>query len=163
MDKLYTIGVYGTTEDSFFSALQEHNIDLFCDIRLRRGVRGSKYLYANSTRLQVLLTEYSIDYLHYKSLAPTKAILDSETVSDKQKKVARRKRTILSDSFTAAYQKVILSSFDLEDFLEKVGNYKRVCLFCVECLPDACHRSLVANYLQEKLDIPLEHLTPCQI
>ena len=39
--KIFTIGVYGKTADQFFSALTEHQIDVFCDIRQRRGLRGS--------------------------------------------------------------------------------------------------------------------------
>ena len=42
MIKIYTIGVYNSTESSYFRKLQENNIDLFCDIRQRRGVRGSQ-------------------------------------------------------------------------------------------------------------------------
>ena len=45
---LYTMGVYGSTEASFFKKLEQNNIDTFCDIRQRRGVRGSKYRYVNS-------------------------------------------------------------------------------------------------------------------
>ena len=37
---LYTIGVYGSTEASFFKKLEQNNIDTFCDIRQRRGVGG---------------------------------------------------------------------------------------------------------------------------
>ena len=37
--KIYTIGVYGWTEEDFFNKLQEKNIDLFVDIRFRRGMR----------------------------------------------------------------------------------------------------------------------------
>ena len=40
---LYTMGVYGSTEASFFKKLEQNNIDTLCDIRQRRGVRGSKY------------------------------------------------------------------------------------------------------------------------
>lgn len=38
MIKIYTIGVYNSTEESFFKKLQDNNIELFCDIRQRRGV-----------------------------------------------------------------------------------------------------------------------------
>lgn len=38
---IVTIGVYGFDEQSFFQALQDAQIDTLCDIRARRGVRGS--------------------------------------------------------------------------------------------------------------------------
>ena len=51
MIKIYTIGVYNSTESSYFRKLQENNIDLFCDIRQRRGIRGSQYKYVSSQQL----------------------------------------------------------------------------------------------------------------
>ncbi len=45
--KFYTIGVYGSTGNEFFQKLIDNNIDTFCDIRQRRGVRGAKYAFVN--------------------------------------------------------------------------------------------------------------------
>ena len=55
--KFVTIGVYGSDEATFFEALQRAGVDTFCDIRWRRGVRGAKYAFANSARLQKRLAE----------------------------------------------------------------------------------------------------------
>ena len=55
--KIYTIGVYGKTEDEFFRALEDNGIELFIDIRARRGMRGSKYSFVNSSYLQAELNE----------------------------------------------------------------------------------------------------------
>ena len=74
--KIYTIGVYNSTEDSFFDKLKSNDIELFCDIRLRRGVRGAQYKYVNKTYLESKLTSLGIQYLHIKELAPTKEIRD---------------------------------------------------------------------------------------
>lgn len=57
---IMTIGVYGFDEQSFFQALQNARVDTLCDIRARRGVRGSDYAFANSERLQKRLTELNI-------------------------------------------------------------------------------------------------------
>ena len=35
-----------------------------------------------------------------------------------------------------------------------------VCLFCVEGIPEACHRSLVAEKLSRDLGLPVEHIRP---
>ena len=48
--KIYTIGVYGSSEEEFFGKLTESKIDLFCDIRQRRGVRGRQYAFVNSNQ-----------------------------------------------------------------------------------------------------------------
>lgn len=43
--KIFTIGVYNSTELQFFKKLSENNIDTFCDIRQRRGGRGREYAF----------------------------------------------------------------------------------------------------------------------
>lgn len=42
--KIATIGVYGFNETEFFETLQKAKIDVFCDIRLHRGMRGRSIL-----------------------------------------------------------------------------------------------------------------------
>ena len=84
--KIVTIGVYGFDEDSFFDALHKARVDTFCDIRSRRGVRGSIYAFANSLRLQARLADLGIRYLHRKDLAPTQAVRDRQAAADKATK-----------------------------------------------------------------------------
>lgn len=162
IETIYTIGVYGTSESSFFGALQDADIDLFCDIRQRRGVRGKFYTYANSNALQDKLKALNIDYLHFKDLAPSKEIREGLAVRDKARKIAKRQRIALDDAFIQDFQQQILDGFDIDAFVEIVGTHKKICFFCVECSPDACHRSLVAIKLSQVLNIVVEHLTPCQ-
>ena len=69
--KIFTIGVYASTELLFFKKLAENKIDTFCDIRQRRGVRGREYAFVNSTYLQQKLKVTGIQYTHILSLAPT--------------------------------------------------------------------------------------------
>ena len=40
--ELLTIGVYGFDPGGFFGALSAAGVDTFCDVRSRRGVRGSE-------------------------------------------------------------------------------------------------------------------------
>ena len=74
MINFFTIGVYNSTENSFFEKLTKNHIDMFCDIRQRRGVRGSQYRYVNSNYLQAKLRELGINYMYIKELAPTSEI-----------------------------------------------------------------------------------------
>ena len=74
--EFFTIGVYNSTEQEYFTKLTENNIDTFCDIRQRRGVRGAKYAFVNSNRLQEKLNELDIKYGHVIDLAPTTDIRD---------------------------------------------------------------------------------------
>ena len=68
--RIYTIGVYGSTEEDFFGKLTRSKIDLFCDIRQRRGVRGRQYAFVNSSYLQKKLSGLGIGYLYEKRFAP---------------------------------------------------------------------------------------------
>ena len=93
--RLVTIGVYGFEEEEFFQALRSAGVELFCDIRQRRGVRGSRYAFANSQRLQSRLAEIGIRYLHVKELAPAKDLRQTQYAADKSQKTAKRQRTQL--------------------------------------------------------------------
>jgi len=148
---IYTIGVYGSSDEEFFQKLTAHDIDTLCDIRLRRAVRGSQYAFANSQRLQNKLAELSIKYLHETGLAPTTEIIKLQDKFDHAHKIQRRKREELTDLFKKAYKNKILSKFNIQQFikdLEKSGT-KRMALFCVEKLPNACHRSLVTDKIKD--------------
>jgi len=148
---VYTIGVYGSSEKEFFQKLTDHDIDSFCDIRLRRAVRGSQYAFANSQRLQGKLADLSIKYFHETGLAPTTEIIKLQDKFDKEHKIQRRKREELTDIFKTAYKNKILSKFDIRQFIANLekSSAKKLVLFCVERSPQACHRSLVTNKLKE--------------
>jgi hypothetical protein len=73
--QIVTIGVYGFDKNSFFQALLDAKIDTFCDIRLRRGMRGSTYAFVNSASPQRRLSELGLRYLHIKDLAPNQTML----------------------------------------------------------------------------------------
>lgn len=157
--EFFTIGVYNSTEQEYFEKLTENNIDTFCDIRQRRGVRGSQYSFVNSNRLQQKLTELDIKYGHVIDLAPTSEIRELQKEADFQLGEVKRDRNKLGKIFTIAYKDKILSKFDFDSFIEKLDEVgaNRVVLFCVEEKPEACHRSIVANNL-EKLGFKITHL-----
>jgi uncharacterized protein (DUF488 family) len=156
MQKLITIGVYGFQEAAFFDALQSAGVDTFCDIRWRRGVRGSEYAFANSARLQRRLGELGIRYLHFRDLAPPPALRDKQAEADRLARIPRRKRSSLTDAFIASYRAQRLAGLDSKKFLADLGPHARiVALFCVEREPAACHRSLLAEKLHHDLGVPV--------
>lgn len=161
MRKLVTIGGYGFTEASFLSALKAAHVDAFVDIRQRRGMRGSKYAFLNSGRLQTTMREAGIRYIHCKELAPTSAVRGVQKDADREAKTIKAARTKLSDDFVRAYQHDILATFDSAAFDALVGSETEVvALFCVEGRPEACHRSLAAQKLADDRGLLLEHLVP---
>ena len=159
--KIVTIGVYGFDESSFFESLREANVDIFCDIRSRRGLRGATYAFANSRRLQARLAELGIRYIHRKDLAPTKTVRDRQAEADRATKTDKRKRTELGEEFIEAYHTECLAMFDPASlFADFQADTQVVALFCVEREPEACHRSLVADRLATVLKLELEHIVP---
>lgn len=159
--KFVTIGVYGFTAEAFFAALQRAGVDTFCDIRWRRGVRGREYTFANSGRLQQRLGEMGLRYLHLRELAPAPALRQRQFAADKAEGTTKRKRTALGELFIKGYREEHLAGFDSQRFAEQLGpDARTVALFCVEREPAACHRSLLAERLQQDLGVEVVHLTP---
>ena len=159
--KIVTIGVYGFDEAGFFEALCKAEVDTFCDIRSRRGLRGATYAFANSVRLQTRLSELGIRYIYRKDLGPTKTVRDRQAAADKASKTAKRKRTTLGEAFIEAYQTECLAEFEPQSLLDALeSDAKVVALFCVETAPEACHRSLVADKLAQTFSLEVENILP---
>lgn len=160
-NQLLTIGAYGYTADTFFEALQAANVNVFCDIRWRRGVRGSEYAFANAGRLQTRLEELGIHYLPFRALAPPPEIRQRQLAVDEKEKIAKRKRTTLDPAFISAYYEAILNPFDPQTLLDQLpSDTQTLILFCVERDPAACHRSLVAERLGKVWGVEVKHLMP---
>ncbi len=158
--EFFTIGVYHSTEKEFFDKLTKNNIDTFCDIRQRRGVRGAKYSFVNSNRLQQKLNELEIKYGYVPELAPTSEIRGLQKEIDIEKGKLKRERHELGKVFVIEYKNKILKNFDFETFIEKLEQVgaNRVAFFCVEEFPAACHRSIVTDRLTDKYNYKVTHL-----
>src|SRR5690606_4536162 len=109
---IYTIGAYGHSERSFFQLLLDARIDVLCDIRQRRGMRGGRYAFLNSIRLQRRLQEHGIEYRHLKELAPPSGIRDQQKAADVLAGISKKQRTSLSAEFTSHFRADILERLD---------------------------------------------------
>ncbi len=158
--EFFTIGVYNSTEREFFNKLTENRIDTFCDIRQRRGVRGTQYAFVNSTKLQAKLAERDIKYMYIEGLATPTEIREIQYSADHQNKQLKRERQRLAPEFIAEYKTKVLNAFDFEAFIEnlKQAKAKRIVLFCVEEIAEACHRSIVAQKLFEQFGYRVTNL-----
>ena len=158
--KIYTIGVYGSTEEEFYGKLTKFQIDLFCDIRQRRGVRGRQYAFVNSSYLQKKLSDLGIAYLYEKRFAPTREIREMQWAEDKEEHQTKKSRETLGNAFCCGYEQLILDKENLDELMVSFESMRvqRVVLFCLESRPEACHRSLLANRLSEKYHLEVVHL-----
>jgi uncharacterized protein (DUF488 family) len=160
MDRLFTIGAHGFDAEGFFEALNGAGIDLFLDLRRRRGMRGRLYAFANSLRLQAALEVQGIAYRHVIALAPEPATRELQRRADASEGTATRQRTALGGAFVEDYTLRTLDRFAWESLEFDVQSHHRRALFCVERLPEACHRGLVAARLSQRTGIEVEDLTP---
>lgn len=131
--EFYTIGVYNSMEEEFFNKLLENNIDTFCDIRQRRGVRGAKYAFVNSNRLQQKLNDLEIKYGYVPDLAPTTEIRELQKEVDIKKGEQKRYRQVLGEVFVIEYKNRILKKFNFDAFFERldeIGAKKNSPILC---------------------------------
>lgn len=157
---LHSIGVYNKTEEQFFNELLQNRIELFCDIRQRRGVRGSRYKFVNSNYLQDKLAKIGIKYAYLPQLAPTNEIRDAQRMDDTKQGISKSERQQLGATFIQQYKDIIIDKIDISEIHKFLINQDclNILFFCVEEFPSACHRSLVTDAFKSKFGYPVVHL-----
>jgi uncharacterized protein (DUF488 family) len=160
MARVVTIGVYGWSVGRFIDVIGAASVKQLLDVRQRRGVRGSEYAWANSTRLQAALAEAGIEYRHRPELAPTTELRHLQYAEDARQRVGKRSRTELAPEYVERYTHERLDPVDLTSIVEAMPVDGATALFCVERDPEACHRSLIAGRLAAEFGLPVEHIRP---
>ena len=149
--RVCTIGVYGSDQHAFFAALEDAGVDVFLDIRRRRAVRGPRYAFANARRLMHELGVRGIAYRHILELAPTPDLLDLQHAADAEQRLRYSERTALAPEYVRRYRAEILERFDFGALARELAQFRAPVLFCIERIPQACHRTLVAPELARAL------------
>ena len=129
-------------------------------MRQRRGVRGPRYAWANSRRLQDALADAQIAYRHHRELAPTTELRHLQYAADDRNRVGKRSRTLLDPQYVERYVHEILDHADLGALVGEMPEDAATALLCVEAEPEACHRSLIAARLEQRFGLPAEHVQP---
>ena len=157
---IVTIGVYELDLPSFLDALRAHDVRLLVDVRQRRGVRGARYAWANSRRLQAALADAGIAYGHHRELAPTTELRHVQYAADDRLGVGKRSRAVLDPEYRDRYIREILDRADLDALVAELPAGAASALFCVEADPEACHRALIAERLAARYGLPVTHVRP---
>ncbi|MGD9752146.1 MAG: DUF488 family protein [Acidimicrobiia bacterium] len=160
LQRLYTIGVYGFTADSFVSALRSARVDVLVDVRQRRGVRGSRHSFANAAKLDAMLGDVGIASLQWKDLAPSTELRQLQKSADSAVGTTKSVRAELASEFVDGYRQEVLSSVDPDELLERLDGYERPAFLCVERAAMACHRGLLARFLAEASGLEVVDLEP---
>jgi uncharacterized protein (DUF488 family) len=155
-----TIGVYGFDQTAFLAALTRARVSVLLDVRQRRSVRGSEYVWANSARLEAALADAGIEYRHLKELAPTTELRQLQYAEDERRGVGKRSRMELAPEYRERYTHEILDRVDLEPIVASLPGDTTTALLCVERDPEACHRSLIAERMATEHGVRVRHLKP---
>lgn len=159
--QVFTIGAYGWDEADFVQVIRDVSPDVFVDVRRRRGLRGREYAWANSTRLQATLADAGVPYVHRLDVAPSDATRHIVARDADAAGIGYRNRTSLSQDYLDAYGHEVLEGFDASEFVASLGDgIETVVLFCVERVPAACHRSLLAERMAGDLGAEVMHIVP---
>lgn len=160
MPAIVTIGVYEFDASTFLAALRAADVALVVDVRQRRGVRGPRYTWANSRRLQSLLADAGIAYVHHSELAPTTELRHLQYREDHLQGVGKRSRRRLAPEYIERYIAEILDPAPLEKLVAELPADRPAALMCVEATAVACHRWLIARRLADRFGFTVTHLEP---
>jgi uncharacterized protein (DUF488 family) len=158
--RVITIGVYDFDLPSWLAALRAAGVGLVVDVRQRRGVRGPRYAWANSRRLQDALAAADIAYSHHRELAPTTELRRLQYAADDRLGVGKRSRELLDPEYRDRYVDEILDRADLDALVAGLPAEAASALLCVEADPEACHRSLIAERLEQRYGLAVSHVRP---
>jgi uncharacterized protein (DUF488 family) len=143
--RLFTIGFTKKSAEEFFTHLQNAGVCRIVDIRLNNTSQIAGF--AKARDLKYFLNAIAgIDYIHIPDFAPTQDILDDF-----------KKRKGPWSEYERKFKELMKS----RNLAGTAANTLREndCLLCSEHTPEHCHRRLIAEYLQEKLDnIKVIHL-----
>lgn len=162
MPTIATIGVYDFDSGGFVRALEEAGVSQVVDIRQRRGVRGSRYAWANARRLQALLARNQIAYEYHPELAPDTEMRQLQYREDDRQGVGKRSRVRLAPEYIRVYTTEILDLVPLEPLIRRLPVHGIGALMCVEATAQACHRSLVAQRLAERHGFEVVNIEPAE-
>ncbi|MCE5271547.1 DUF488 domain-containing protein [bacterium] len=133
---LYTIGFEGREAPELFAALAEHKVTLLLDIRQNPNSRKPGY---SKKALTASCAGHGLGYEHMVSLSAPKAL--------RVEVQCTRDYGLLRCGYTECLAE---RGEALQALQEKIAS-ETVCLLCYERDPAACHRSILAGVLNDRL------------
>lgn len=144
---LFTIGFTQKSAQRFFGLLSESAVSTLVDTRLNNT--GQLAGFSKRDDLQYFCrTILNVDYVHWEESAPEEAMLS-----------AYKKKKLLWTEYAREYVAMLeRRKVETRMSLIAAGN---ACLLCSEAKPHHCHRSLLADYLNNKSGsvLKVRHLT----
>jgi uncharacterized protein (DUF488 family) len=140
---VFTIGYEGLDIDTFLSLLNEHDIETIVDIRelpLSRKPGFSKTSLANILNLS------GLEYVHMVELGCPKPVRDRYREDNNWKR------------YTEGFLKYLTTQGDAVAELSALAATSNCALLCYEADYKFCHRSMVADAVQQQIGASVQHL-----
>jgi uncharacterized protein (DUF488 family) len=134
--RLLTIGYAGHTPSSFLAALRQHDVCVVIDVRQNPVSRKKGF---SRAALAAFLAANNIEYIH-------QAAFGVPIELRKQLKSGQCDLAAYFDVFRAHLSK----RGEALNQLYELATRAQCCLMCAERLPEECHRSLVANAVENR-------------
>ncbi|MFG1428440.1 DUF488 domain-containing protein [Roseixanthobacter glucoisosaccharinicivorans] len=144
--ELFTVGYEQTTSGAFQDTLTRAGVDLLVDVR---AVAASRRLGFSKTALAAGIAERGIAYVHLRPLGTPKEGRLAARSGDHDTLMRIYDAHIATDQGRAALEE-----------LATLAQGRRICLMCYERHVEGCHRLRLAQFLCERLDLPVTHLIP---
>lgn len=140
---LATIGYERATLADFVATLQIARIEVLVDVRERAQSRRPGF---SKRALEAAVKQVGIEYVHFPQLGDPKDGRDAARAGD----------TI---RFLEIYNAAIAKEPALQalDQLEELASKSSVCLMCFERDQRDCHRKIVAEKLEHRLNVKAKH------
>lgn len=144
--ELFTVGYEQTTSGAFQDTLTRAGVDLLVDVR---AVAASRRPGFSKTALAAGIADHGIAYVHLRALG-----------TPKEGRLAARSGD--HDALMRIYDAHLATDKAREalDELATLAQGRRICLMCFERHVEGCHRLRLAQFLCERLDLPVSHLIP---
>ena len=147
MHTLATIGYEDATVQRLQDALQAAGVELLVDVR---AVAGSRRPGFAKTKLAANVREIGIGYVHLRGLG----------TPAEGRAAARAGHHDEMRRVFLAHLKTSHAQAELHSLAELVREGRRVCLLCLEADPAHCHRTLVAEAVNQLVPVTVNHLRP---
>lgn len=133
---IYTLGYEGRTLEEFINLLSENKIELVIDVR---AIPWSRKRGFSKKELEKALSESSINYISLTELGSAKDIRE-----------ALKSGKIDFEEFAEKYRDYVKKREDLIEKLVEIASKKDSVILCYEKDWRRCHRSILAEILEEK-------------
>jgi uncharacterized protein (DUF488 family) len=143
--KLYTIGYEGIKAEEYMNKLLKKDVRLLVDVR--KNAVSMKFGF-NKSQLKNMCKKLGIEFLHLSGLG-----IESDKRKNLNSKADYRK-------LFKEYERETLPRRieQLEELYKLYEQHKRIAITCFEREYTSCHRHKVSDFLNEKYEIPIEHL-----